>query len=254
MVEDTKICLDIEEIHCENLSKKLNEYRHTHVIVIVGTMTIDYLGRAASHAEEAPRLVLVKPDGTLLVHEASKREPLNWQPPGSHVLFECLDNTFRLKSIRTSPHEEILIEFKHIDFVKVCKLATTKLTVIGTEKDLVELLKSNPSIIEQNAIVIGSEISTPYGKIDVLLKSPRGTLIVVEVKNEKAGISAVNQLKRYVEYYREQGYDVQGVLVAPGISKEAYILLSKEGFSFVESSKLRAKHKHGLDRFFKQHT
>ena len=66
---------------CRELAEKLNEVRKTYVVMLVGRMSIEYYGRAASYAEEAPRLLITKPDGTLLIHEANKREPLNWLLP-----------------------------------------------------------------------------------------------------------------------------------------------------------------------------
>ncbi len=215
-------------------------------------MSIEYYGRAASYAAEAPRLLITKPDGTLLVHEASKREPLNWQPPGSTIIFECIEHTLRVRSIRTSPREEVLIEIPRVYLVTACKLSTTKLVVVGTEKDIANVLASNPHAIDPNAELVGREVSTPYGKIDVLLKRSDGTLIVVEVKNERAGIQAVSQLKRYVDYYRSQGYRVEGVLVAPSISEEAKSLLLKEGFRFVDSKTLTYRSRPTLETFFKK--
>jgi len=196
-------------------------------------------------------LIIVKPDGTLLVHEATKREPLNWQPPGAHPIFECSPSSrLRLRSIRTSPREEVIIEFYEVYFVKACKLATTKLVVVGTEADIARTIASNPKAIHPDAELVGREVSTPYGKVDVLLRTKDGKLIVVEVKNERAGISAVSQLKRYVEYYRSQGYEVEGVLVAPDISSEARHALTKEGFRFVNASRISYRPQPSLEAFF----
>jgi len=218
---------------------------------MVGDVEIEYFGRAASHAERGTRLIIVKPDGTLLVHESTKREPLNWQPPGAHPVFECTsESILRLRSIRPSPREEVIVDFYALYFIKACKLASTKLVVIGTEEDIARMIASNPRAIHPDAELVGREVTTPYGKIDVLLRTRDGKLIVVEVKNERAGISAVSQLKRYVEYYRAQGYDVEGVLVAPDISNEARHALAKEGFRFVSASRISYRPQPSLEAFF----
>ncbi len=245
------ICNDIRSNRCEDLAKLLNEVRKTRVVILVGRMSIEYSGRAASYAEQAERLVITKPDGTLLVHEASKRDPLNWQPPGSSIFFECVGDMLRIRSIRTAPREEVIIEISEVDFIKACRLASTKLVVVGTEADIVSMIVSNPRTIDSQAEYVGRDVSTPYGKIDVLLKRLDGTLLVIEVKNEKAGIAAVTQLKRYVEYYRSQGYKVEGILVAPSISEDANALLSKEGFRFVNTKGLVAKPRATLETYFK---
>lgn len=226
------ICNDINFSNCLDIAKNLNTVRKIFTILIVGKMSIDYVGRASSYAYPDNRLVIVKPDGTLLIHESTHVEPLNWQPPKSIPYFECIGNKLRLRSIRENPREEVIVEFLEIEFVKICKLSTTKLVVIGRESDIVKLITSNPGILVEGSTIVGIDITTPYGKIDLLIRK-NNKLIVIEVKNEKAGISAVVQLKRYVEYYSTQGQKVDGILVAPEITREALSLLTREGFTFI---------------------
>ncbi len=250
-MQDAEVCIDIDvNKPCTELASELNLAKHGRVLILVGDMEIEYYGRAASHAPRGVRLLVLKVDGTLLVHEAQKREPLNWQPPGAKSSFECVGNILRLRSLRTSPREEVIIDIYSVYLAKACKLASTKLVVVGTESDIARMVASNPKVVDPEATLVGMEISTPYGKIDVLLKKPDGKLIVVEVKNEKAGIAAVAQLKRYVEYYRSQGIDAEGVLVAPSISEEARNALAREGFRFVDAKSLSLKPTPTLDRFF----
>ena len=52
------------------------------MVTIVGHCEVEYEGRASSYLALGDRLVILKPDGTLLVHTDSKRKPVNWQPPG----------------------------------------------------------------------------------------------------------------------------------------------------------------------------
>jgi len=250
---DANVCIDIDVGRpCSELLKDLNTVKQRRVLIIVGDIEVEYYGRAASHAPPGTRLIILKTDGALLIHEAHKREPLNWQPPGAHVVFECVGNALRLRSIRTNPHEDVIVDFKRIYFVKACTLSHTKLVVIGTEEDIVRALLSNPRLVHPEAQLVGRDIATPYGKIDVLLRKPDGTLIVVEVKNERAGIAAVSQLKRYVEYYKSQGVSVEGVLVAPSISEDARIVLLKEGFRFIDAKSLSSKPMTSLERYFRR--
>lgn len=246
------ICVDIKTSSCSDIVQELSKAKRDTVILAVGEMSIEYTGRASSYAYPAYRLLIIKPDGALLIHESTRVEPLNWQPPKSIVYFECVDDRLRVRSIRESPHEEVIIEFGDIIFIKTCKLASTKLSVIGRELDVVKVVLANPSIVEENALVVGSDIPIAYGKIDVLLRKD-DRLIVVEIKNEKAGIPAVVQLKRYVEYYLAQGQKVEGVLIAPDISREALALLIREGFKFIDFNTLKSKIKlrETLERFIK---
>ncbi len=236
---------------CEDCAKAILSYRQGLVCIIIGVCKIEYEGRARSYADFAPRMLIVKPDGTVLIHEASKREPLNWQPPGSRVDAKCGNGKLIVISRRTSPPETISIEFNRVEMLVLCRLASTYLRVLGTEEDLVASIVRNPSIIEPGAEVVGRDIPTPMGKVDVVLRARDGSLIVVEVKNEKAGVSAVAQLKRYVEHYNSLGVKVKGILVAPSLSEEARRLMAREGFRFISSTEFSKGKVTSLDRYFK---
>ncbi len=251
--QNAEVCVDVDvEKPCNEISKELNSIKQGRVIIMVGDIEVEYYGRAASHAPLGTRLIIVKLDGALLIHESCKREPLNWQPPGAHVVFECVGQSLRLRSIRMNPREEVIVDFKRVHFAKACRLAQTKLLVIGTEEDLVRILISNPKIVHPDAQLVGRDVATPYGKVDVLLRRKDGTLIVVEVKNERAGIAAVAQLKRYVEYYRSQGMSVEGVLVAPSLSEDAKTALLKEGFRFIDAKSLSPRPTTSLEKYFRR--
>lgn len=66
---------------CKNLLEEA--LREDHTIVLVGSCVVNYRGRAGSVLPEGERVVIIKPDGTLLVHQKEKREPVNWNPPGA---------------------------------------------------------------------------------------------------------------------------------------------------------------------------
>ncbi len=250
------ICKDIEATNCENIKFQLENAKKRNVILIVGRIVIEYIGRAASESTLAERLVIIKPDGTLLIHESTKVEPFNWQPPKSIINFECINDRLRVKSTRLNPHEEVLVDFAYIDFIKVCSLITTKLRIIGRESDVISMIINNVSLIDKDSSIIGTDIPTPYGKIDILLKRSDGTFIVIEVKNEKAGISAVTQLKRYTEFYKLKGHSAIGVLVANDITDDAYNILMKEGFRFINISSfiMKPSETGKLDKFLKSTT
>ncbi len=250
------ICKDVATSNCENIKSVLESAKKRNVILIVGRIAVEYIGRAASESILAERLIIIKPDGSLLIHEATKVEPLNWQPPKSIINFECINEKLRLKSIKHNPREEVLVDFDYIDFIKICNISTTKPRIVGRESDIVSIITNNVILIDKDSSIIGIDIPTPYGKIDILLKRSDGTFIVVEIKNEKAGMPAVIQLKRYVEFYKSKGYNVIGVLIANGITDDAYSILMKEGFKFMNLSSFTIKPRDigKLDKFLKFET
>ena len=47
-------------------------------IMLIGRCTVVYDGRTASAVGSGERLLVLKSDGTSLVHEATSHDPLNW--------------------------------------------------------------------------------------------------------------------------------------------------------------------------------
>ena len=56
---------------------------HKKIVIIAGRCTVEYEGRASSSLGSGERLVILKPDGSALVHRPKDYSPVNWQPPGS---------------------------------------------------------------------------------------------------------------------------------------------------------------------------
>jgi hypothetical protein len=82
---------------------------------------------------------------------------------------------------------------------------------------------------------VSQEEQTAYGFIDVLGTDKDGTLTVVECKRYVADLSAVTQLRRYVEKLcASKGISkVRGILAAPKITQNAEQMLKDWGYSFV---------------------
>ena len=70
----------------EYAAEKIREgIRSGSLIVLMGLMEVYYEGRAASSLGPGERLLIIKQDGSLLVHRPTGYEPVNWQPPGSKI-------------------------------------------------------------------------------------------------------------------------------------------------------------------------
>lgn len=214
----------------------------THTSIIVGECEITYRGRASSNAPWGVRVVIYKADGSLLIHEGRDRDPLNWQPPGSLCIPSIVEGRLEITcNSKKHGYEVVIIRFKRILISIWSRLSATGLEIRGTEKDILEVIYNKPDLVAPGSVVIGREVDTPSGKIDLLLRDEKGMIYVVEIKNEKAGVSAVNQLDRYVEYIessvrktQEERGTVRGVLVSPGISERARELLIKRGFIHID--------------------
>lgn len=219
--------IKLEELH--QLVKKW--FRHA-TILIIGECEVDYSGRASSRASSSWRLIIIKEDGTVLIHESVGREPINWQP-NSYVTTELKEDSLVIRAVRSRPREELVIRLKGECEALIAKLGTGKFVMSGTERDIIEFLADNPRIINEDAELVSREVPTPHGRIDLVLRGKDNTLILVEVKRDIADVEAVFQLRRYVEYYTSLGVSsVRGVVVAQSLTPTARKLLSDFGLEY----------------------
>lgn len=202
--------------------------------LLVGECSVRYRGRASSTLGLGERLVILKQDGSVLVHRPFGHEPVNWQPAGSLLSAELAGGKLLLKAVRLKPHEELVIELERVELVAWGRLRDgAELAMYGSEEELRDLLVANPDVIERGLKPVEVERRTRAGFVDALFLDSRGRLVVVEVKRGAAGVEAVLQLKRYVEALRrELGVEVRGVLVAERLARGARGLLAREGLEF----------------------
>ncbi len=205
--------------------------------VLYALCKVEYEGRAKSSLDWGLRLIISKPDGTLIIHERDKHKPRNWQPPGCRLYYRRgQEGRFsELISIRPRPREIIrIILEKTLALLVINHIASEELLLEKTEADLVAKVLERPELLEEGVEIVDVEHPTPLGVIDLLARDREGRLIVCEFKRSVAGLDAVSQLRRYVEQMEEahgQGR-VRGILVAPGITSTALKYLHKLGFEF----------------------
>ncbi|OYT26142.1 MAG: endonuclease NucS [Thermoprotei archaeon ex4572_64] len=215
--------------------KFINTKRSSQVIVLYGNLSAKYEGRARAELELAPRIVITKPDGTLMIHESSRREPVIWNPPGSTLYALSEYGILIIKSVRPSPKEYVTIEVPVIHFIGAFNVGVSKsYKVHGSEEDLKNYLMNNLHIVEDGLRLISKEYHTQVGSIDLLCEDRYGNYVAIEIKRAQAGPEAVHQLRRYVEYLSNkfQNRKIRGVLVAPDISASAFKYLRSYGLEF----------------------
>lgn len=201
----------------------LREELGRSLVQVAARCTIDYHGRAESRLESGQRLVLLKPDGTLLVHTASKLKPVNWQPPGCEFNAGIEGDRAILTATRAKPKETVRIELEEVLAVTALDLEDAEsLDLAGTEDDLQAFLAQNPELVEPGFRFQSRERASGRGPMDLYGEDARGRRVVVECKRRAAGVAEADQLRRYVE--RERGarkVEVRGILLAPTVSERA---------------------------------
>ncbi|MBN2015194.1 MAG: DUF91 domain-containing protein [Candidatus Altiarchaeota archaeon] len=228
---------------CDRINRDLGDRRFT---LIVCDCSIEYYGRSRSEIGRGHRMIVVKPDTTILIHSLSGFKPVNWMSPPTETIAEY-EKELLLHSQRTKkPYEEIKIRIHDVlDYRAYANLIDDgRLDITHTEKDLQDYLVSHPKLVHPEFRLKKAEYQTPLGFFDLYGKIG-DKYVVVELKAEKAGLPAALQVKRYVEWLKQHVKPVQGMLMAPGITANALTILRKEGIEFkkIDVRKIYIKHK-----------
>jgi len=205
-------------------------------VVIFGSCTATYQGRGASRLGPGDRMVVIKPDGAMLVHRPTGYSPVNWQPDSQVIATELRDEGLLVRSVRGKPREVLELVFTKLYAIVVIEGLedTAEFIEYMDEAELRDYLASNPEEIEPGLRVIRIERPIGEGYADIVARDREGRYVIIEVKRVNAGKDAVQQLHRYIEKFRSENpaAPVRGILVAPSISKEAKKLLEKLGLEY----------------------
>lgn len=214
---------------------RLNEaFSERRAIVLVGNCWVNYQGRASSKLEPGERIVIIKEDGSVLVHRSRGYEPVNWQPPGCSLQAYKDNNMLVIRAIRRSPREIVSISFSQIHLLSTFKMVDEgEFSLYASEEDMQKAILMKPSIIEEGFKPINYEKKVEPGFIDVYGIDKHGRLVVIEIKRRTAGKDAVLQLAKYIDAVKSSvNREVRGILAAPQVSKEAKQLLMSLGLDF----------------------
>lgn len=208
---------------------------HRGLVQVVGLCEVRYQGRAQSALSLGERVVMLKPDGTLLVHTATRIKPVNWQPPGARFHAVVEDGRLVVTSTRGQPEEVVRIAFHEVQAVQAFRLRDDEaLALVGTELDLARLLAKHPDLVEPGFQVTARERGNGRGPMDLVGVDARGVRVVVELKRKAAGLKEAEQLRRYVERERAAKGKVRGILMAPAVSDQARRYLTEQAMEVRE--------------------
>ena len=211
-------------------------FKNKAVLIVTACCRVSYEGRAKSTLESGDRLIIIKPDGTFLVHKSEKRNPVNWQPQGCKVRFHTENGLIILKSLRNKPKEILEVEISKTHVIMYFILSDYQdLNLTGSEEDMANyIFYENPDVIEEGFKPIAREKSISNGIIDILGRDKNENLVVLELKRKRATLDAVSQLKRYIDNLSQENGNLRGILVAPSITESAFKLLKSYGLEFRE--------------------
>lgn len=202
-------------------------------LVIIACCRIKYRGRATSRLGSGDRTIIIKSDGSFIIHQDYNLEPVNWQPPNCSFKADINDDFVSITGIRRNPPESLEVEI-HEAYIASYHIGDDikKLELAGYEEDMGDMIFKTPEIIENGFRPTSREYSVSGGFIDILGKDKNGNLMVLELKSRRAGVNAVKQLKRYLDDFADHKDFVRGLLVAPSITEDAQMLLEEYQLEF----------------------
>ena len=206
-------------------------------VVAFAECEVSYSGRAETSLGRGSRMIVIKSDKSVLIHQPEGTTPVNYMKGGTHISFERVQRHVILHCFNQQEKAWMDIEiFRVFDAIKERLEDGQKLDLAGNEKDMSDWIRDNPASISKDFKPTNREEQTDVGFIDVFGHDGQGNLIVIECKRVTASLSAVDQLDRYVGRVKKiKGTEnVLGFLAAPGITPNALTMLQSRGFTFVK--------------------
>ena len=205
--------------------------------LVVARCQVDYAGRLTAHLPMATRVLMIKADGSVLVHsDGGSYKPLNWMSPPCALregttedgqvewtVTGKTDDTLRILI------EEVLHESSHDLGVD------PGLQKDGVEKHLQELLAEHPATLGEGLVLVRREFPTAIGPVDLMCRDAEGRSVAVEIKR-RGEIDGVEQLTRYLELLNRDPLltgkgSVRGIFAAQAIKPQARVLAEDRGIT-----------------------
>jgi endonuclease len=205
------------------------------VRLIVARCEVRYTGRLTAVLPEALRLLMIKSDGSVMVHaDTGGFKPQNWMTPPTVIEEEDGRIVVRKRAGATEDRLDIRVAEVVSDVTHDMGEAAA-LEKEGVERELQELLAGAPERCGEGFRLVRREWPTDIGPVDLMCRDGDDEWVAVEIKRV-ATIDAVEQLTRYLERIRvEPGYgSCRGVLAAQQIKPQARVLAESRGIACVE--------------------
>ena len=211
--------------------------------LVIAQCSVDYVGRLTAHLPLATRLLLVKADGSVLVHsDGGSYKPLNWMSPPASLAVAAPEPVDEAQGVvevwtvqSTKTDDRLVVRLHEV-------LADTShdlgvdpgLVKDGVEAHLQRLLAEQIEVLGDGHTLVRREYMTAIGPVDILCRDAGGTHVAVEIKR-RGEIDGVEQLTRYLELLNRDPLlaPVSGVFAAQEIKPQARVLATDRGIRCV---------------------
>ena len=206
--------------------------------LVIARCAVDYSGRLSAHLPLATRLLMLKNDGSILVHsDSGSYKPLNWMNPPCTIVVEepsaeaAEFGVIEVWKVQQKKTEDVLKVSIHEIIADVAHELGEDPGLIkdGVETHLQVLLAEQITLVHEEATLVRREYMTAIGPVDILARDSAGS-IAVELKR-RGDIDGVEQLTRYLELMNRDPLlaPVRGVFAAQEIKPQARKLAEDRG-------------------------
>jgi endonuclease len=199
------------------------------VRLVIARCSVDYVGRLTAHLPLATRLLMVKADGSVLVHsDGGSYKPLNWMSPPC-----TLTERGPTWTVTNKAGEQLIIAIESVEHDSAHDLGIDPgLVKDGVEAHLQKLLADQIQTLGPGYRLVRREFPTPIGPVDIMARDAAGLAVAVEIKR-RGEIDGVEQLTRYLELLNRDPLlaPVRGVFAAQEIKPQARTLAEDRGIA-----------------------
>ena len=197
--------------------------------LVIARCSVDYAGRLTAYLPPAKRLLIVKADGSVLVHsDGGSYKPLNWMSPPC-----TLKEQDGLWTVTNKAGEQLIITLEEVFHDSSHTLGLDPgLQKDGVESHLQKLLAEQIETLGTGWTLIRREYPTAIGPVDILCRDDTGATVAVEIKR-RGEIDGVEQLTRYLDLLNRDPLlaPVRGIFAAQEIKPQARVLATDRGIT-----------------------
>ena len=206
---------------------------------MIADCSVRYEGRLNAHLPLARRLIMLKADGSVLIHsDGGSYKPLNWmsppatlrvREPSEDLAAEGVSEVWEVQAGKSDDRLVIHVMTVHSQLHHDLG-ADPGLVKDGVEADLQRLLAEPITLLGEGVPPVRREYPTAIGPVDILARDANGATVAVELKR-RGDIDGVEQLTRYLELLNRDPLlrPVRGVFAAQQIKPQARTLALDRG-------------------------
>ncbi len=205
--------------------------------LVVARCQVDYAGRLTAHLPMATRVLMIKADGSVLVHsDGGSYKPLNWMSPPCSLREGTTEDGQVEWTVTGKTDDTLRILIEEVVHDSSHDLGIDPgLQKDGVERHLQELLAEHPATLHDGLTLVRREFPTAIGPVDLMCRDAEGLSVAVEIKR-RGEIDGVEQLTRYLDLLNRDPLltgkgAVRGIFAAQAIKPQARVLAEDRGIT-----------------------